>query len=64
MHNNALSNEKVFWSESGEKSAQIKHCLQAKTSLTKHMAGFWFERQQEMHFFTGGSVIMDFGLIF
>ncbi len=31
VHNNNSSNEKVFWSESGEKSAQIKQRLQAKT---------------------------------
>ncbi len=61
---NASSSEKVFWSESGEKSAQIKQRLQAKTALNKYVAGFWCERQQEMRFFTGGSVIMDYGLIF
>ncbi len=27
-----------------------------------YVAGFWCERQQEMDFFTGGSVIMDYGL--
>ncbi len=53
--------EKVVLSESGEKSAQIKHCLQAKRALNKYVAGFWCERQQEMDFFTGGSVIMDYG---
>ncbi len=31
IHNNASTSEKVVWSESGEKSAQIKHRLQAKT---------------------------------
>ncbi len=31
VHNNNSSNEKVFWSDSGEKSAQIKHRLQDKT---------------------------------
>ncbi len=61
---NSSSSEKVFWSESGEKSSQIKQRLQAKTALNKYVAGFWCERQQEMHFFTGGSVIMDYGLIF
>ncbi len=40
----------VFWSESGEKSAQIKHRLQAKTALNKYVAGFWCERQQKMDF--------------
>ncbi len=53
----------MFWSESGEKSAQIKHRLQAKTALNKYVAGFWCEIQQEMHFFTGGSIIMDYGLV-
>ncbi len=43
-------------------SDQIKQRLQAKTALNKYMCGFWCERQQEMHFFTGGSVIMDYGL--
>ncbi len=61
IHNNASSSEKVVWSESGEKSAQIKHRLQSKTV---YVAGFWCERQQEIDFFTGGSVIMDYGLIF
>ena len=27
------------------------------------MSGFWCERQQQMHFFTAGSVIMDYGLL-
>ncbi len=52
IHNNSSSSEKVFWSESGEKSAQIKHRLQDKTALNKYVAGFWCERQQEMYFFT------------
>ncbi len=47
----------------GEKSAQIKHRLQAKTALNKYVCGFWCERQQEMNVFTEGS-IMDLGLIF
>ncbi len=54
---------KVVWSESGEKSAQIKHHVQAKTVLNKYVAGFSCERQQEMDFFIGGSVIMDYGRI-
>ncbi len=52
-------------SESREKSAQIKHCLrakQSKTALNKYVGGFWCERQQMI--FTGGSVIMHYGLIF
>ncbi len=43
--------KKCVWSESGEKSAQIKHCLQAKTALNEYVGGFWCERQQEMNFF-------------
>ncbi len=38
----------MFWSESGEKAAQIKHRLQDKTALNKYVTGFWCERQQEM----------------
>ncbi len=37
VHNNAFSSEKVISPESGEKSAQIKHCLQAKTALNKYV---------------------------
>ncbi len=62
IHNNASSSEKVFWSESGEKSAQMPK--QSRTALNKYVAGFWCERQQEMDFFTGRSVIMDYGLVF
>ncbi len=54
--------EKVVWSESGEKSVQIKQRLQAKTALNKYVAEFWCERQQEIDFFTGGSVVN--GLVF
>ncbi len=50
IHNNAASSDKVAWSESGEKSAQIKHRLQAKAALNKCVAGFWF----------GGIVIIDY----
>ncbi len=41
-----------------------KHHLQAKTVLHKYVGGFWCDRQQEMDFVTGGSVIVDFGVIF
>ncbi len=45
------------WSESGEKSAQIKHRLQAKT------INMWLDCDvrdiSRWSFFTGGSVIMD-----
>ncbi len=41
----ASSSGNVISPESGEKSAQIKQCLQAKTILIKqNVAGFWFER--------------------
>ncbi len=36
---------------------------QSKTALNKYVAGYWCERQ-DMDFFTGGSVIMDYGLMF
>ncbi len=52
--------ETALWSESGEKSAQIKQRLQAKkTAFINIWLDFWCERQQEMDFFTGGRVIMD-----
>ncbi len=61
IHNIALSSEKVVWSESGEKYAQIKQLLQA---LNKHAGGFWREETTEDRFFTGGSVfIMEFWLV-
>ncbi len=40
MHNNAFFVKKVVLSESGEKSAQIKHRLQAKTVQSKYVGGF------------------------
>ncbi len=33
----------------------------AKTVLNKYVGVFWCERQQEIDFFTGGSIIMDCG---
>ncbi len=41
-HNNTSSIEKVVWSESGEKSAQIKHRLQSKTvqNSSKQICGW------------------------
>ncbi len=41
-------NKSLKWSESGEKSAQIKHSLQANTAPNKYVAGFQCERQQKM----------------
>ncbi len=42
IHNSASSSEKVFWSESGDKSAQIKHRLQDKTvqNSSKQICGW------------------------
>ncbi len=59
IHNNCFLSDKVVWSESGEKSAQIKHRLQAKTALNKCLKRLDFD---VMDFFTGGCVIMDYGL--
>jgi len=36
---NAFFSGKVISSESGEKYAQIKHCLQAKTVQNKYVGG-------------------------
>ncbi len=47
IHNIASSSEKVVWSESGEKSAQIKQRLQAKTALNKYVTGFWWETTRD-----------------
>ncbi len=64
IHNIAFSSEKAVLSESLEKHAQIKHRLQAKKS-SKHMTvDFDVRGQQEKHFITGGSAIMDYGLVF
>ncbi len=54
IHNNAPSSDKVVWSESGEKSAQIK-----PKQLNKHVAGFWCEWKQQMHFLIMNSSVMD-----
>ncbi len=37
LHNIAFSSEKVISSQSGEKYAQIKHCLQLRTVLNKYV---------------------------
>ncbi len=50
VHNIAFSSEKLL-SESGEKSAQIKLCLQAKTVLNKYVCGFWW------------GIVMEYGLV-
>ncbi len=64
IHITAFFRENLFSSESGEKSAQIKHRLQAKTALNKYVGGLWCEGQQWIDVFTGGSIIIDYGLIF
>ncbi len=46
------------------RSSSVYKTKQSKTALNKDVAGFWCERQQEMHFFTGGRVIMDYELVF
>ncbi len=50
--------EKNVSSESEEKYAQIKHCLQAKTVLNKYVVDFDVRRQQEIDVFTRVSVII------
>ncbi len=35
------SHKSIIKTESGEKNAQIKHCLQAKTVQNKYVIGFW-----------------------
>ncbi len=49
-------------SVSGEKSAQIKLCLRAKTALNKCVDGF-DARQQEMNFLHWRKRNKDYGLI-
>ncbi len=57
----------VVSSESGRKYAQIRHRLQAKTGSNSSKQIFRliliFKGQQEMDFFTEGSIIMDYALI-
>ncbi len=38
-----FSSKKVISSESEEKNAQIKHCLQVETNTNRHVGGFWWE---------------------
>ncbi len=44
------------------RSSTVYEPKQSKTALNKYVGGFWCERQQMI--FTGGSVIMHYGLIF
>ncbi len=62
IHNSASFREKAISSESGEKYAQIKNLLQAKTVQNKLVDDG--TGQQGIELFTGGSVIMDYGLVF
>ncbi len=57
---------KVVSSESGEKYAQIKHCLQVKSKLSKKTNSLvdFGERTTGIDLFSGGIVIMDYGLVF
>ncbi len=62
-HNIAFSSEKVILSESGEKYAQIKHHLQAKTvqnSSKQICLILIWENNNMMDFFTGRIIIMDY----
>ncbi len=43
------------------RSSTVYKLKQSKTALNKYVAGIWCERQQEMHFYTGGNIIMDYG---
>ncbi len=66
IHNNISSSEKIVWSESGEKSAQINIRLQIITvqNISKQICGWvlmWEDKEIDF-FFTGGSVIMDYGV--
>ncbi len=47
----AFSAEKVILTESGEKYAQIKHCLQAKTILNKYVGVFDVRGQKDLLFY-------------
>ncbi len=57
LHNIASSSDKVVSSKSGEKYAQIKHCLRIKKDPPE--MDFDVRRQQEMDFIIGGN-IMDY----
>ncbi len=59
MLNINVSSEKSISPESGEKYAQIK-----RKGLNKYVVGFSVRGQQGMDFFTGWSIIMDYGLVF
>ncbi len=59
--------KKVISSKSGEKYAQIKHCLQVKKvrNTSKHiLVDFDVRGQQWIDLITGGSVIVDYGFVF
>ncbi len=62
IHYNASSSEKVIWSESGEKSAQIKRYLKQskQTALNKYDSNV----QENRRWTFSLEVIMDRGLIF
>ncbi len=65
MHDIALPSEKVVSPVSGEKYAQTKHHLQTKTvqDSFKQICCLMLEHKR-MDFFTGGIIIMDYGLVF
>ncbi len=47
----------MVWSEPGEKSARIKHHLQAKTALNKHVAGFAVRDNRRVTFSLEGALL-------
>ncbi len=59
--NIAFSNEKAILSESAEKYKI--HWLQEKNSSKQILANFDVRGQQRIYFFSGGSIIIDYGLI-
>ncbi len=66
IYNIASSGEKVVLSESGEKYAQIKHYLQAKTAQNRSIQ--IYQRliiiENIFFFLTGRSIIIDYGFLF
>ncbi len=63
LYNIAFSSEKVISSESVEKYAQNK-ALFISDKCQKTNVKFDVRGQQRMDFFPGGSVIVDYGLVF
>ncbi len=60
VHNIAFPSEKVILSESGVKSCSVYKWKQFQTNI---FVDFDVRGQQEMYFFTGGNVIMNYELV-